>query len=76
MIILGRKNKKSSYIGHVQSFGPKRPVVAAVDRPRPPSPRPLPRPPPPEPPTPAGRAVPQRLQTPRNAKLTLEQLLK
>lgn len=66
------------YMGQDQSFGPKSPVGPAAARVLPAAsaaPRPLPLPPPPAPPdTPAGRAVPQRLQTPRKAKFTLEQL--
>lgn len=69
-----------SYIGQGQSFGPKRPVGAPTERPWPAEsgpPRPLPRPPAPAPlpDTPEGRALPQRLHTPRNAKFTFEQLL-
>jgi len=73
-----------SYIGHGQSFGPNNPggppttAAAAPARLLPlasalPWPLPLPPPPPPAPPTPAGRAAPQRLQTPRKAKFTLPQ---
>ena len=70
-----------AYIGQGQSFGPKSPVGAPTDRPWVPeslAPRPLPRPPPPAAPPdgPEGRALPQRLHTPRNAKFTLEQLLR
>jgi hypothetical protein len=69
-----------AYIGQVQSFGPKSPVGAPTDRPGTPmslAPRPLPWPPAPAPPPdgPEGRALAQRLHTPRNAKFTLEQLL-
>lgn len=68
-----------SYIGQDQSLGPKSPPVGApLERPWAPEslPRPLPRPPPhaPPPEAPTGRALPQRLHTPRNAKFTLAQL--
>lgn len=67
-------------MGQDQSFGPKSPVAAPICRPWLPNSlpaRPLPRPPafPPAPGPPTGRAVPQRLHTPRNAKFTFEQLL-
>ncbi len=67
-------------MGQGQSFGPKRPVGAPIARPGPLEswlPRPLPRPPAPAPlpKPPEGRALPQRLHTPRNAKFTFEQLL-
>ena len=69
-----------TYMGQGQSFGPNSPVGPAGARPGPvasAAPRPLPLPPPPAPEEiPAGLAVPHRLQTPRKAKLTLEQLLK
>lgn len=71
---------KGIYIGQGQSLGPKSPVETPICRPWLPDstpPQPLPRPPilVPPPDIPAGRAVPQRLHTPRNAKFTLEQLL-
>uniref|UniRef100_A0A7C8YR82 Uncharacterized protein n=1 Tax=Opuntia streptacantha TaxID=393608 RepID=A0A7C8YR82_OPUST len=66
------------HIGQGQSLGPKSPVGPAAPRPRPaasvgPRPLPLPAVPPPPLETPAGRAVPQRLHTPRKAKFTLAQ---
>lgn len=70
-----------SYIGQDQSLGPNSPpVVAPPGRPCTPEswpPRPLPLPPAPAPPpeAPTGRALPQRLHTPRNAKFTFVQLL-
>jgi hypothetical protein len=81
---MAEKRKKTivAYMGQFQSLGPKRPggppgprppLLPASGGPRP-RPRPPPMPPPPPPAFPAGRPVPHRLQTPRNAKLMLPQL--